>query len=135
MVRIRLSMHQSSRALHVANALVALSFLAVAACNGQGVSQDTLDLTACASSDQQAASAGAQVIEQRCNGCHSFDPGNLGSGALGRIQNGSMPPGGGLTATELAEVNTLVSCASSSGGATQGGGEDGEDEGAEDGVE
>lgn len=111
-----------------------MSFVALPACNGQGFSQDTLDLTACASSDQQAAAAGAQVIEQRCNGCHSFDPGNLGSGALGRIQNGSMPPGGALSSTELAEVNALVSCASSSGtGSTQGGGEDGDDDGAEDG--
>lgn len=93
--------------------------------------QGAQNVGACPSSAAQDLTPGKQVVEQKCNSCHSFDPNNFGSGAFGRITDGSMPPNNPLSAAEVEQVRALVAC-SSGGGSTGGGGdedEDGEGEG------
>lgn len=106
------------------SSLVAVVFFAISGC--QPSDQELVG--SCPSGAPPDLEAGKQVIQQKCNNCHNFDPNNLSGSVFASIDDGSMPPGRPLSADEAEQVRVLVACTTGGVGTASASGDDDGDE-------
>ena len=93
---------------------------------GSGVASNA---GSCPTSTTQDVQAAKDLIVQRCNGCHNFNPDSPSGSVYSRSADGSMPPSNPLSSAEVEQIRALVACSGGSGTTASPSGEDGEEEG------